>query len=117
TDNLSNWSTTSESEKRPPKDIRWSVATEPAISSDMSRNTTVRYWFHYQSVTPSVPVMIYFPSSHLTHAELSPTPELVADARQVVSSLRLERAVMAAVEPAPSIHFEDYPREMVKPEI
>lgn len=61
--------------------------------------------------------MTYFPSSHLTHAELSPTPELVADARQVVSSLRLERVVLAAVEPAPSIHFEDYPRELVKQEI
>ena len=61
--------------------------------------------------------MTFIPSSHLTYAELSPTPELVADARKVVSSLRLERVVMAAVEPAPSIHFEDYPREMAKQEI
>jgi len=29
---LSSWSTTSESAKRPGKDIRWSVATEPVTA-------------------------------------------------------------------------------------
>ncbi|MFC6694515.1 hypothetical protein [Nocardioides daphniae] len=57
------------------------------------------------------------PSSHLTHDELSTTTELVADCREVVSSLRLERVVEAVSRPAPSIHFEDYPREVVKNEI
>lgn len=40
-----------------------------------------------------------------------------ADARAVVSSLRLERVAVAAVKEAPSIHFEDYPREVTKREI
>ena len=57
------------------------------------------------------------PGSHLTYDELSTPTEMVADAREVVSSLRLERAVKAVVEQAPSIHFEDYPREVVKQEI
>ena len=88
------------------------------MSNDMLRNTTAEYWFVYQSVTPSVGVMTYSaPSSHLTHDELPTTPEMVADCREVVSSLRLERVVKAAVRPAPSIHFEDYPREVAKQEI
>ncbi|MBE7323307.1 hypothetical protein IEQ44_01395 [Nocardioides sp. Y6] len=57
------------------------------------------------------------PSSHLTHDELPTTHEMAADCREVVSSLRLDRAVRAAVRQAPSIHFEDYPRDVVKQEI
>ena len=57
------------------------------------------------------------PDSHLTHDEFPTTSEMAADAREVVSSLRLERVVQAAVKPAPSIHFEDYPREVEKQEI
>ncbi|WP_258236379.1 hypothetical protein [Nocardioides campestrisoli] len=34
-----------------------------------------------------------------------------------MSSLRLDRVARAAVRPAPSIHFEDYPREVHKSEI
>lgn len=55
--------------------------------------------------------------SHLTHAEFPTTSEMAADAREVRSSLRLDRVVEAAVKPAPSIRFEDYPREVVKREI
>ena len=40
TESLSSCSTTRESANLPPKVIRWSVAMEPAISRDMSRNTT-----------------------------------------------------------------------------
>jgi hypothetical protein len=81
-------------------------------------DTTVGYWFPYQSVTPSVAVMTYStPGSHLTYAELSTPSEMAADARGVVSSLRLERVVRAVTEQAPSIHFEDYPREVEKHEI
>ena len=43
TESLSSWSTTSESANLPPKLIRWSVAIEPAIRSDMTRNTTDGY--------------------------------------------------------------------------
>jgi hypothetical protein len=53
----------------------------------------------------------------LTHDEPATPTEMVADARAVVSSLRLERVARAAVQQAPSIHFEDYPREVDKREI
>jgi hypothetical protein len=43
--------------------------------------------------------------------------EMHADARRVHEVLRLERAARTAVQPAPSIHFEDYPRELPKREI
>ena len=47
--------------------------------------------------------------------------EMHADCEQVGHNLgferRLARAAEAATEPAPSIHFEDYPREVPKREI
>lgn len=55
--------------------------------------------------------------SHLTYDELSTPTEMSADAREVVTSLHLERVAEAAVQPAVSIHFDDYPREVEKPEI
>lgn len=57
------------------------------------------------------------PTAHLTHAELSTTSEMAADCREVVSTLRLERVVSAISKPAPSLRFEDYPREVSKHEI
>jgi hypothetical protein len=39
------------------------------------------------------------------------------DARAALLHLRLERAARAAVEPPPSIYYEDYPREIVKRDI
>jgi hypothetical protein len=46
------------------------------------------------------------------------TPEeMYADARAVHEVLHLERAARTAVQPAPSIYFEDYPRELPKREI
>ena len=91
---------------------------EPAISNDMRRDTTVQYGFEYQSVTHIVAVMTFStPGSHLIHDEFPSTSEMASDARGVVSCLRLERVVEAAVKPAPSIHFDDYPREVVKHEI
>lgn len=91
---------------------------EPAMSSDMVPDTTVEYRLGYQSVTPTVHDMtLHTPTSHLSHAELPSTSEMAADCRQVVSALRLERVVQAASRPAPSIRFEDYPREVAKREI
>lgn len=55
--------------------------------------------------------------SHLVHDELASPAEMAADCRQVGHHLRLERAVRAAVAPAPSIRFEDYPAEVGKREI
>jgi hypothetical protein len=57
------------------------------------------------------------PESRLVHAEL-PTPgEMAADCRVVGRNLRLEQAVRAAVDPAPSLRYEDYPAEVGKREI
>ena len=43
--------------------------------------------------------------------------EMRADARRVHEVLHLERAALTAVQPAPSIYLEDYPRELPKREI
>lgn len=58
--------------------------------------------------------------TRLAYDDAATTAEMVADCRAVQGSLetlesrRLERAARAAVRPAPSIHFEDYPRERGK---
>ena len=55
--------------------------------------------------------------AHLAYSEADTTSEMHADCEAVEANLRLERMAKAAVEPAPSILFEDYPREVPKPEI
>ena len=49
--------------------------------------------------------------------ELASAGDMQTDARVVERNLRLDRAARAIARPAPSIHFEDYPREVRKPEI
>ena len=56
----------------------------------------------------------------LAYDELASPQEMSVDARAVGQNLRLptsERVVRAAVNPAPSLRYEDYPREVAKPEI
>jgi hypothetical protein len=57
----------------------------------------------------------------LAHDELGTFAELAADGREAGRNLglqnRLERAAHAAVAPAPSVRFEDYPAEVGKREI
>jgi hypothetical protein len=59
--------------------------------------------------------------SSLVHDELASPAEMAADCqeagRNLRLELRLERAARAAVAPAPSIHFDDYPAEVGKREI
>ena len=55
--------------------------------------------------------------SRRVYDELAPARDMYDDARLARLNLRLERAARAAVEPAPSIHFDDYPREIAKREI
>ena len=43
--------------------------------------------------------------------------EMYADARAARRNLRLERVARAAARPAPSLRYDDYPREVVKREI
>ena len=45
------------------------------------------------------------------------TPTAEQAGRNLGLERRLARAAEAATEPAPSIHFEDYPREVPKREI
>ena len=60
----------------------------------------------------------------LPYDDASTATEMTADCQAAGSELRLpvrrtpaERARAAAVRPAPSIRFEDYPREVQKPTI
>jgi hypothetical protein len=55
------------------------------------------------------------PRQRLAYEDAATPAEMRGDCRAVGRSLRLERAARAAVRPAPSIHFEDYPREISKP--
>jgi hypothetical protein len=55
-----------------------------------------------------------FSTPQQMHADAEATERNLASARRLP---RLERAARAAVEPAPSIHFEDYPREVSKRDI
>ena len=57
------------------------------------------------------------PALRLAYDDASTPAEMHADCRAVGERLRLERAARAAVRPAPSIHFEDFPQEVAKPEI
>jgi hypothetical protein len=60
------------------------------------------------------------PDSRLPHTELGSPQEMYGDCEAAGANLRLrllERAARAAVGPAPSLHFDDYPREVPKREI
>src|SRR3954453_14828117 len=124
TESLSSCSTTSESANFPLKVIRWSVAIEPAIRSapagpfGMTRKTTHGYVSGYPPVAPSVAVMTApRPTTTLAYDDLATPQEMHADCRATGDHLRLQQAARAAVAPAPSIHFEDFPREVRKREI
>ena len=92
---------------------------EPAMSSDMERNTTRGYRFGYPAVAPSVEAMTPAkPSTRLPYDDASTPAEMSADCRATGDNLRLRRAAEAAVSrQSPSLHFEDYPREVGKRDI
>ena len=48
---------------------------------------------------------------------LETTGDMYADARATRDHLRLERAARRASEPAPSLTYDDFPREVPKREI
>ena len=84
---------------------------EPAISRDTTRNTTQRYDFGYPAVAPSVDDM-----SH-AYDDFATPQQMRADCVEAGRNLRLERAAERAMAPAPSLHFDDFPREVHKREI
>lgn len=60
------------------------------------------------------------PRSRLVYDDFATPQQMHADCEVIGQNLRLprlEQAARAAVAPAPSIHFEDYPREVGKREI
>ena len=84
---------------------------EPAISRDTTRNTTQRYDFGYPAVAPSVGSM-----SH-AYDDFATPQQMRADCVEAGRNLRLERIARRAAAPAPSLRYEDYPREVRKRDI
>lgn len=91
---------------------------DPAMSSDMGTlegggegraHTTDRYSYGYPEVIPTVDPMSYSPT---VYADFDTTPEMSADC---VATLRRRTALVAA--PAPSLRYEDFPREIAKRDI
>ena len=54
------------------------------------------------------------PTTRTAYDDFATPQQMHADCVEVGSNLRLKKAAQAAVEPAPSIYFEDYPREVRK---
>src|SRR5262245_21923804 len=122
TEILESCSTTRESSKRPPNVIRWSEAIEPQISRDTSGETTDRYCWGYPSVAVSVAGMTSAAASPARRArtsydEIEAPAAMREDCAAVGRALRLERIRAAAAKGAPSLEYDDYPREMPKREI
>jgi hypothetical protein len=85
-------------------------------------DTTSQYGSGYASVANSVVVMTTSRRpAPLFSDELGTPAEMAADGRETSRNLglqsRLERAARAAVSPAPSLRFDDYPAEVGKREI
>lgn len=76
---------------------------DPAIRSDMTRNTTGRYGWDYPGVAPSVVIM----TQH-SYDDLTSVAEMHADC---------EAAVRHLPTAAPSLRYEDFPHDAPKPEI
>jgi hypothetical protein len=101
------------------------VAIEPQINKDTFDNTTGRGVWVYPAVAVSV-VGMADPSAHLTHDELDVPSRLRADGEAVGRTLglgqlgrlgRLERIADAAVAGAPSLAYDDFPREVGKRDV
>ena len=52
-----------------------------------------------------------------SYDDLETPAQMRADCLVVGDNLRLERAARAAVRPAPSFHYDDFPREVPKRDI
>jgi len=89
------------------------------------RSTDSGVPFRYRAVIPTVSGMTSSrPPRRLAYDDASSTDRMTSDCRAVEEALRLprrstaaERTARAAVRSAPSLLFEDYPREVAKPTI
>ncbi len=75
-------------------------------------------------MAPTVASMTSPSTPRLPYDEPASTAEMTSDCHAVEAALRLpgrrtvaERTTRAVTRPAPSIRFEDYPREIAKPRI
>lgn len=68
-------------------------------------------------VAPSVVSMSSERTDRTAYGDLESPAQMRADCLVVGDNLRLERAARAAVRPAPSVHYDDYPREIRKRDI
>jgi hypothetical protein len=59
----------------------------------------------------------HHPTNRPAYDDFATPQQMHADCVQVGENLRLRRAAERAVGTAPSIHFDDYPREVRKREI
>ncbi|GAB3782089.1 hypothetical protein GCM10028867_30320 [Nocardioides pacificus] len=96
----------------------------------MVGNTTRRYRWEYPAVAPSVEGMTPETtpatpatgrSARLAYDDFESPDELYGACRAARDNLhvgpRLEQAARAAVAPAPSLHYADFPREVAKRDI
>ena len=88
---------------------------DPQISRGTSRQTTRAYLWGYPAVANSfVDMSALPPSDRPAYDDFATPQQMHADCVQVGRNLRLDRISKAAVEGPPSLHFEDYPREVPK---
>ncbi len=83
------------------------ISTEP-VGAVTTHNTTRGYPWVYLSVAPSVDGMTLY-------EEIETPAQLRADCEAVNS--QLVRAAQKVTEGAPSIHFDDFPREIAKKDV
>jgi hypothetical protein len=57
------------------------------------------------------------PTSRPAYDDFATTAQMHADCVAAGRHLRLEAAARRAVAPAPSLHFDDYPREVAKRDV
>ncbi|MGZ4447391.1 MAG: hypothetical protein ACXVEC_11830 [Nocardioides sp.] len=57
------------------------------------------------------------PTTRLAYDDASTPQEMSADCRAIGADPRFHKAVRAVTDAPPSLHFEDYPREVAKRDI
>lgn len=88
----------------------------------MTRNTTDRYSWDYRAVAPSVERMTTsHPApdspSRRAYDDAATLAEMRDDCLAVGRNLPLDRVRRAATSPVPSLHFDEFPREVPKRDI
>ena len=118
TDSLSSCSTTSESENLPGKDIRWSVAMDPVMSSGHAAEDYLRVQLGSTSGSQYRRGMTELqPPRRTTSSRPRSRCAPTAGPPAATCTSRARARPPRGRRPAPSIHFEDFPREVPKRDI